>query len=255
MQQVALSSESFDIFVRTVSMLTDICNDIDIREGIVRQRTNDKFSVFEIDLTPILTDIDLPISDLKKKLDLLKIFNGEEVEIISDETSYSISDQYTLLKFEKSDLDYLDNKYMQENERDAVFIREEENTILSTEISKTISDRMKIITQGFNVNMVHIDFTGEEASITAKTQAKDQFANLLSGLISERVMNARSNISNIPFIFDHDGDIEFKMYLSNEEEGICTNSFSTSIADVTINVYGRSSLMVDEEEENEDGGE
>ena len=251
MQQVLLDSESFSVFLRSLSMLNDICNDVDIRGGLIRQRTNDKFSIFEIDLNPIISDMDLPLSELKKKLDLLKIFT-DEVEITSEESSYSISDQYTSIRFEKCDLDYLDNKFIQEQELDQVFIRQEENIILSTEISKTVSDRIRIITQNFNVNMVHINIDGEEASITTKTQSKDQYAKLISNLISEKVMKATSNISNIPFIFDHDGDIEFKMYLSNEEGGICTNYFSTSIADVSINVYGRSTLMIEDEDEEND---
>ena len=251
MDQVSLSADSYEVFLRTISMLNDICNDIDIRNGIARQRTNDKFSVFEIDLSPILTDIDLPISELKKKIELFKIFTKQEVEIISDDSSYTFSDQYTELRFEKCDLDYLDNKYIEEQERDLVFVRDDSSLILSTEISKTVSDRIKVITQSFNVNMVHVDFDGDEVSITSKTQAKDQHAKLMSGLISEKIMNARSNISNIPFIFDHDGVVDFKMYLTDEEEGRCTNTFSTTISDVTINVYGRSALMIEESEEDD----
>ena len=253
MQQVGLDKENFEVFMRTISMLRDICGDVDIRGGIARQRTNDKFSVFEIDMTPVITDIDLPITEIKKKLDLFKIFVGVEdtIEITTDEEFYTISDQHTSLKFQKPDLDFMDNKFMPENERDALFIRNEEDIILTTELSSTISDRMRIITQGFNVNMVHIMLEGETASITARTQSKDQFAKLKDGIIVDRVMEASSNISNIPFIIDHDGDMEFKMYLASEDDGVVANQFSTSISDVEINIYGRSSLIEVEDTEEE----
>lgn len=251
MQQVALDSEKFDNLLRCISMLTDICNDVDIRDGIVRQRSNDKFSVFEINLTSLIDDLSIPVSDLKQKLELFKVFIGEEVEITTEERFFSIADQYSTLKFENPDLDFLDNKYMSEEELDRIFIRNEEDVILSTELSETISERLRVITKGFNVKTIQVLFEGEQASITARTQAKDQFAKVLSGIVSDKVLNATSNLMNTPFIIDHDGEIEFKMYLSNEEEGICINRFSTTIADAEIVVYGRSSLVESEDESEE----
>lgn len=251
MQTVNLSAEEYSNLLRCLSSLRDICSDVDVREGVVRQRSDDKFSVFEIDMTPLIQDLSIPISDLKQKLDLFKIFSGSDqaVEITTDERFFSISDQYSILKFDNPDLDFMNNQFMAEEELDRVFVRNEEDVIIVTEIPEAISERIRVITSSFNVKSMQVEFNGERASVTTRTQAKDQYARVLADLTTERVMpECFSNLVYTPFIIDHDNDIDFKMYLFDEENGVCINSFKTSIADVNISVYGRSSIVEAEED-------
>jgi hypothetical protein len=128
---------------------------------------------------------------------------------------------------------------------DSIFSVDESELILTCSIEKVISERMKIITAGFNVNNIQVAFNGTEASITTRSQSKDQHAKLVSGIMSEREMNAVTNIVAIPFIIDHDGDMNFTMY--NIQENVCMNLISTSISDIDINVYCRSNLVNPEE--------
>ena len=74
MEQVNLSMENYEQFLRCLSILKDVCNDADIHGGILRQRTNDSANVFEINMTPIIRTLNIPLVNLKHKLDLLKIF-------------------------------------------------------------------------------------------------------------------------------------------------------------------------------------
>jgi len=251
MQTVNLSAEEYANFLRCLSSLRDICTDVDVREGVVRQRSDDKFSVFEINLVPIIQDLNIPVSDLKQKLDLFKIFTGadQEVEISTDERHFSISDQYSILKFDNPDLDFMNNQYMADDELNRVFVRNEEDVIMTTEIPEAISERIRVITSSFHVKSMQVEFEGERASVTTRTQAKDQYARVLADITTERVMpQCFSNLVFTPFIIDHDNDIDFKMYLFDEENGVCINSFKTTIADVDISVYGRSSLVEAEED-------
>ncbi|MCK5605174.1 hypothetical protein KAR91_25005 [Candidatus Pacearchaeota archaeon] len=244
-QTVSLDAEKYEEFIRCLSVLKEHCSDADIREGVIRQRGNENTSVFEIDMSSIIEDISLPISDLKQKLDLLKMFSDQEVTIsviIPDgETGYfTVGDQYSSLKFIRPDLEYMDNKFMSQEERESVFQLNEEDLILSNDISSFISDRMKVVATGFNINTVEITINGEEANISAKTQASDQFAKFVEGIVTDKVLECSSNMVITPFIIDHDGDITFRMY--NTADGISSNSFSTSIADIPINMYTRSTL-------------
>jgi len=94
---VNLNAESYNEFLRCITNLKEECNDIDINNGIIRQRSNDKTSIFQIDLNPILPDVTMSISDIKKKIDLFKIFAGQDVniEINNDGASfYKFSDYY-----------------------------------------------------------------------------------------------------------------------------------------------------------------
>ena len=50
MTRIEMDAEEFNEFLRCLLNLKEICNDVDIREGKIRQRSNDLTSVFEMDL-------------------------------------------------------------------------------------------------------------------------------------------------------------------------------------------------------------
>jgi len=244
MPQASLSSQNFDELTRCLTTLKDLCSDADIRDGILRQRSNDHSTIFEIDLTNLLPGMNIPISDLKQKLDLLKCFYGQEIEINVDDDSFSFSDQYTILKFKSPILDMLDNKFMPSEEFARIFTLSQEDIILNYDITKIISDRIRTISQGFSVNAIQVTFEGDKAFISAKTQSKDQFCKFVSDIRTDRELNCSSNLIAIPFIIDHDGDIKFSMY--NIQDNLAINEFTSTIGESTIKVFGRS-LLVEEE--------
>ena len=238
---ISLQSGKFDDLLRCLSLLKDVCNDVDIRGGFVRQRTNDKATAFEIDLTAILNDADIPLVGIKQKLDLLKCFQGNDVEIIVEKDHFVLHDQYSSIKIIYPNLEFIDNKYMTKEERESIFNLDSENEILSVEISKTVSDRMRSITQGFNVRTVQVEFKGEKASICARTTPKDQHAKFVKDIVTERVLNCTSNLVVTPFVIDHDNDIQMKMY--NPQETVVDVEFRTSVSNIDVNLYGRSALI------------
>ena len=249
---VNLGSEYYNEFLRCISILKDQCNDSDVRNGIIRQRSNEKISIFEIDLTNLIQNLNIPLTNLKQKIELLKIFENQEVSIeVDDESpqSFSFSDQYSTLKFMSPRLDYIDNKFMSEEELNSLFSLDESDLILSATIPKNISDRIRTVTQNFNVNAIQVSFEGETATLLSRTQSKDQTAKFYSGVLAERPLNSYTNVVTIPFVIDHDGDVYMKMY--NIRENIVITKFSTEIGDTNIVIYTRSTLITEENELNE----
>jgi len=242
MVEVSLDAEKFGSFLRTLSLFRDICNDVEIRSGMVRQRTNDKANIFEMDLSSLILDSDILISNLKQKLDLLKCFLGQEVKIVSNNNEVSFSDQYSIIKFKNPRVDFIDNKFMSSEEFSSIFSLNEEDLLMDYEIAKTISERMKVIAQGFNIVSFQVFFEGDNASITASTSSKDQHAKIVSDIpINQTTNNTFSNLVVTPFVIDHDGSAVLKMY--NISENMCVNKFVTAIGDVNINIFARSQLM------------
>jgi len=239
-ESISLSGDNFNEFIRVVSLLKESCNDLDIRGGIIRQRSNDNACIFQIDLSSTISTVDIPITDIKQKFDLLKIFSDQEVTIDIDDDNIKFSDQYSSLSFKKPNLEFIDNSFMSEEDINAVFSLDDNTLILSTEIPTTISDRIHVVRQGFNVDTIEVSIMGEQAVISAKTQAKDQNAKLMDGIVTEMTMNCKTDLLAIPFIIDHDGDMIFKMY--NVQDNVSVNMFETSIGDINIIVYSRSSL-------------
>jgi len=244
---ISLTSEKFDELIRCLSILKDICNDIDIKGGMIRQRTNDSGAVFEINLQKILDSdsVNIPIIGLKQKLDLFKCFSGRDVEINVNESNkvITISDSDSSLEIKVSHLDFMDNKFITKEEVEAIFSINDESKILDCKIPKIISERMKTVSQIFNTITAQVLFDGDVASISSRSAAKDNSIKFMGGIMLDNPIESMvSNLVIVPFIIDHDKDIDFKMY--NVQKDTCSNEFRTSISDdIDINIYSRCKLV------------
>lgn len=245
-----LNAAEFNDFLRCLTNLKEVCNDVDIRDGFLRQRSNDKTSVFEIDMTPILPDITMAISDIKRKLDLLKTFAGQDVtlEIVDGDEGYFIfADTFSSLRFMSPSLQYIDNKYMSEEEMERIFVMNDDALILEYDLTSMITERIRVITQSFNTDAIEVIFQGEEASVRAATQAKDQFAKFVTDITTNVVLDGCSALlSTIPFGIDHDNEVEFKMF-KDPEQDISLNKFETNLGDINMKILTRSAIVKDEE--------
>ena len=245
-----LNAAEFNDFLRCLTNLKEVCNDVDIRDGFIRQRSNDKTSVFEIDMTPVLPGISIAISDIKRKLDLLKTFAGQDVslEIVDGDPGHFIfADSFSSLKFISPSLQYIDNKYMTLDELERIFVMNDDELILEHDLTSLITERIRVITVSFNTDSIQVNFEGEEASIKAATQAKDQFAKFVTGITMNVVLEKCSALlSTIPFSIDHDTDVEFKMF-KDPNQDISLNQFSTTLGDITLKIFTRSAIVKDDE--------
>jgi len=254
--QITIDAENFNDFLRCITNLKEICNDVDIRNGIIRQRSNDLTSVFEMDLSSLLENarVNIPITNLKKKLDLLKTFAGQNVviEVVEGETEsesyFIISDDQSSIKFLFPSIEFMDNKFMSEDELENIFSLQEEDIILNDTLTSIITERIRIITDNFNTAAIQVKFTGNEASIIAATQSKDQFAKFKIGIPTNIDFggNYISNLSTIPFGIEHDENVDFKMY-KDANQNVSLNKIETTLGAIEINIYSRSAIIEDDD--------
>jgi len=241
-----LSEEQYNEFFRVISILKDSCDDIDIVDGVIRQRSTDNSSIFEVNLQGYFDGVNLPLSQLKRKIDLLKMFVGNEVKITVSGDDCIFADEYSSLSFKKIQRSYLDNTFMSEEDLNSIFDLRDDTLMLSTEIPTRISERINAIKQGFNITALQINFEQENANMTAITQSKDQSAKLMSDLLTEISVDGSTDLVIAPFIIDHDGDMSFKIY--HIQDGVLVNKVDTTIGNLDIVVYGKSRLVVNETE-------
>lgn len=244
MRTVNLDVEKFKIFMRILSIMKDLCNDADIQRGVVRQRINSLLCLFEIDLTSMIGDLNLPIIDIKKKLDILKIFKDNDVQISTTDDSHLIADESTQIKFLIPYLEFVDNPFIKDEEFNSLFILDPEDLILDVQLNKTITKRIKIITENFDMNNVKISFNGNTASIISIHQSKNQEAVLIDSIPTIKELTGLTHIITTPFIIDHDGDVSLKMY--ETQEG-CYSKFSTQVSNIIINSYTKSIIQESDE--------
>jgi len=248
-----LTAEGFNEFIRCLTNLKEVCNDADIRGGILRQRSNNHTSVFEVDLRAVFDESNISLTNLKQKLELLKTFQGQDVEITINEPDdgtlgyYIFKDQYSSIRFITPTMDFMDNTFMNEEELEGIFPSSEDAMILEKDLPQIITDRIRIVSQQFSIETVLVEFNGETATISATTPSKDQSAKFSEGIMmNEEIENASTNISNVAFAMDHETDIVYTMF-KDPNQPVALNKFSTNIGDIDINVYSRSQIVSDDE--------
>jgi hypothetical protein len=252
--RVQMEASKYNNFLKCVTSLKDFCNDVDIRNGFIRQRSNDRVSAFEVDLTEVIdSNANMIICDARKKLNLLNLFFGQDVTVEITEGAngfYTLSDQYTSIKFLTPTSVFVDNQYIEQAELERIFTASEEDLILHYDISSIISDRIKITTQNFNTLTLQIHFNGERASMNCATQSKDQFAKFVDDLnLNINVEGGFTNLTTIPFNIEHDGDIEMKIYRDPNNDRIVLNKFSTKLGDIPITIYSRSAIINEDDDQ------
>ena len=252
-QTITLDVEKYDSFLKCLSNIKEVCTDLDLREGIIRQRSSDNTVMFEMDLTSIIGESSLPLSDLKNKFDLLKIFSGHEVEINIEEEFFTFSDEYSAIKIMSQRgqaLDFMENKFVSEDELNNIFEISEDELILEHNLDSILTERIKIVAQSFNTTSVQVMFDGEIASIKSSTQSKDQFATFASNIITNEVIdNKFYNVATIPFMIEHDDKINFNVY--KDSDRTVASIFKTNLGEIDIKMYSRSEVISTDEDDDD----
>jgi hypothetical protein len=248
-----MDSEQFDVFIKCLSNLKEVCNDVDIKGGFIRQRTNCRTTIFEMDLTPIIDDINISLIELKNKIDILKVFSNQDVSIEinesdenPDEGEYIISDNYSSIRITKPSPSFIDNSFITEEEINNIYTFQENELLMETDITKMISDRIKNITTAFGSPSIQIFFNGGTCDMSASNQSRQQVATFLKDIIINEDMNESfANLTLITFRIDHDENINFKMFYDDDRK-ITTNMFKTGLGEIQINMYSNSSVIEDD---------
>lgn len=245
---VSLDADLYNNFLRCLTNLKEVCNDVEIRDGFIRQRSNDKTSVFEIDMTSLLPGISFAISDLKINLDLFKLLAGQSVTIEIGESTYTLNDGLSSYSFKSPSLQYLDNKFISEEDLNRIFVIDEDNLILEKELSTTLTGRIRVTSAIYSTDAIQIIFNGETASIKGGTQAKDKFVNfIMDNMVTNMILtNCSALLSTVPFSIDHDNKIMFKMF-KDQSQDIALNQFQAAMGDINMRIFTRSSIVANEE--------
>ncbi|OQB41130.1 MAG: hypothetical protein BWY04_01016 [candidate division CPR1 bacterium ADurb.Bin160] len=249
-----LTKNQFLVFLRVLNIFKDICKDVDMRGGVIRQRTNSRHCTIEVDLSEMIKQ-DLPFVKIKEKLELFNCFVGQgenNIEIqrnldenMLSENFYVISDGLSKFIFKTISLNFIENVFMSEEEKNNIFILDDNNLILDFEIPKNICDRIKTTCKVFDVNSVTIIFEEENAKIITKTENTEQTAIFIKNIPTLRPCNFNASLSSLPFILDHDDLIRLKIYKTTQESGneISLHKFETKISDINISTYSMSYIL------------
>jgi len=163
---VTLNKKQWNSFGKVLKGLAKACLDVDILGGMIRQKSTNTTALFGVDLRPFFGDATFTISNVKEKLKPLKMFkNGVTITLGQSEAVFS--DGLSIYTILAPDRNYLDNKFMSQQEMQAwlpggsqqmfPLIRNEvEGMILKrirTAFSKLHTDKYKVLFAGHSASL------------------------------------------------------------------------------------------------------
>ena len=246
---IVVGSDDFKKFMRCVNLVKESCNDLDIKEGKIRQRSNDRASLFEIDLSGVINDLSFPLTNLKQKSKLIEYFTDDvTITLNGDERKIIFSDKYSSISFDNPDDSFVDNPFISAEEFATMFLLLPEDLLLECDIPRVVVDRIRITVQQLNLYRVELIFNGETASILTVSQAKDNVAKFVDNITTNQAIECKTSMMPVPFIIDTDNDMKVCIYRDIADERKVYHKFEMYVDDVNVLLYARSALRnLDEE--------
>ena len=153
-----LTKDNFVKFNSALSIIQDICNDCDVKEGKIRCRTNDHKNMILMDLSSIIGARNISFSGLKNKLVLLGTFSliadgttNTDVLIEANDSNFEFSDSISKLIVRRPVASYLENTYMNDDEFETInsSINREDAVLFNVTINSMEKKRISKLCDAF----------------------------------------------------------------------------------------------------------
>jgi len=251
-ESLSIQRDQFTKLLGSMKLIETSCTDCDICNGKIRQKTNDRHSIIEIDVSGILEDKDLSLSLIKQKVSLLKTFelddnvtvDDENILIEFDDTNYTFIDPLSKMSFRKPAKKFLDNKFISDEEASNMLNVSEENLVFETDISAYMSKRIKSICEGFNNETIQCDLENYSASLKISTINKENLATVVNDISLNREMPKKNfKMIYLPFSLDINSDVKFSAYHASSDVLMC--KFDQKYYGVPVVIYTQVRLTDD----------
>ncbi len=253
-----LNRQDFIKFLRIIKLLENSCNDCDIKNGRIRQKTNDGMAIIDMDLTPLLgNDCDLSLAQLKQKIQLLCIFETEDqdveegnesssqdnVKIIIGDKDYIVMDDISEMTYRIPIKKYLNNTYINDSKVIKSLETSENDMLMVYTVPGFLCRRIKNICEGFNNDTLTCTMEDDTATFTISTVNKENKANIVKNIELNMVdvKKCTFNVQAFPFILDSGSEVEIEVYkISNKKQVLI--KFYQRYFGINIVIYSRSVL-------------
>ena len=246
-----LTKDNFVKFTSALSIIQDICNDCDIKEGKIRCRTNDRKNMILMDLSSIIGTRNIAFSGLKNKLTLLGTFSlvadgttNTDVLIESNDSNFEFSDSVSRLIVRRPIASYLENTYLSDDEFEAInnSINREDAVLFNVTINSMEKKRISKLCDAFCSNTVTFEFTGNTAHYTTQTSSKDNVSKTAQSInLFKTLENKKTLINNLAFILDTPSNLDITCYQIGTE--YCIFKSNLNYYNIPVTIYTKSKIV------------
>lgn len=164
---IELPNEEFSKFASILGIVSKMCTDLTIKDGIICQSSDRRSSILYIDVNSILGESTVLISGTSSKVDLLEPFRKQGVDMYLDITNnfYSFRDDLSRLEFTKPIEEYLNNKFISSEELKSKLMIDKDGHIFEYQISKFLIERLVALQRGLSASTIRFEFTGNKVDV------------------------------------------------------------------------------------------
>jgi len=249
---IDLPNEEFSKFVSIIGIVSKMCTDLTINDGIICQSSDRRSSILSIDVNSILGESTVLISGVASKVDLLEPFRKQGVDMRLDISKrfYSFKDDLSKLEFTKPIEEYLNNKFIPANELKSKLMVDEDGYIFDYQISKFLIERLVALQKGLSASTIRFEFMEDKVDIIVS--ASDNPSTTTVGKLVT-IENLTKNIKGTcvfpiqPFILGGD-QVNVEGVFRGDGENILLK-LNTDINEIPINIWCIAKLIEQEDEE------
>ena len=226
---VTLNKKQWISFCKVLTGLARACNDVDINDGMIRQRSNDRSAIVEIDLRPVVGGLTFTIANVKEKLKTLKMFK-RRLTITLGEKEAVLSDGISDCTIVASDINYLDNKFMSQQEMESLLQAgcQEKSLVVRNIIKKIVLKRIRTALSRLHPNTLKVVFAGHSGRLrvdnSSGSNGPTEIMDAMKHIILFQPIIGYAALTTLPFqALDSDEDLLWELY-REDKRLLCKHS-------------------------------
>lgn len=225
----SITRDNFKKLIDAMKFTVDFeCTDCSLNNGMIRQKTNNSISIIQVDLREFLNNLSVSFANAKQKVGIMRALSNidenvkledQNIKVVITDKDYIISDPLSTLTFTKPINDFLDNKFIPENDFNQKINISDDLLIMSIQIDPYMIKRIKDISEYLEVDLVTIDVNGYEGSLSINQNNKQNKGKIISGIELNKEMPSKVfTVPLTPFRIDVSSPIEFSVYGTNKDD-------------------------------------
>ncbi|MCK5018808.1 MAG: hypothetical protein KAS32_17225 [Candidatus Peribacteraceae bacterium] len=250
-QVINLETDNFSKLLGGLDILSKVCADAHIEKGQICQMTDRRSAIYKLDLSSVLGEASLLLSNIEGKVALLEPFRKQNVEmelVIDDGQTdpnmkfYFFQDELTKIRFTKALERFMSNEYIPEEEFQNRLNIADEEPIFSYEMSKFLIERLVALAKGMGASVIMVEFGEESADFTVASG--DQNVTTLGKLVTvdlNRGVSGTCAFPILPFIIGVDS-LTLECYSRGNGDSLLLK-ISASNDGIPIEIWAISNLV------------
>jgi len=247
---ITLERDKFSKLLNLMKLLENSCTDCDISQGVIRQKTNDKQCIVEMDVSSILANNHLSLSVIKSKVTSLKTFelddnvqmDNKSLTIEANDSNYEFTDSFSKMIFRKPIRKFLDQKFIEDGEASAILRTEEQNLVFSVDINNYLKRRISNTCLAFQTDTICCSLNDLKAKIWIETTNHENSAILINDVNLNRQFQSKMfRITALSFFLDIMSDLKMSAYHVSNDVLLC--KFEQAYFGVPVKVYTQAKIV------------